>query len=384
MTSRRKSVVYVCLLFGVFGSFIGTLAVSVAEIEKAVHISHGVFGMLLAGAVMAGAIATALVSVRAHKQGSGRTLREALFVWATALAITPFIPSGSLLAVAFVISLATAGAVDVVMNTMANEVMESHPTGVLRIHACYNFGAATGAAASAVAIINGWNWRIPWLLVGALCLALAARPWREFNKTATAHDDPSMTAALRSITSERLLIVALAFTLGTVVEGGAETWGPLYLRLDLDSGVTWSAVAAASGYLIGCATRVGMSFVASRIDAKWCAFGGALVSAAGLSTMVFSASTTLAVLGLAIAVGGITCNWPLLISYATRNSKSPSLVTGGMSTAGYAGLVIGPAILGQIASHFSLHASITTLLAFAITIAVTIGVLPARSAVASE
>lgn len=365
-------------MFVTFGAYFGAVAVSVADIEKSLDVSHGVFGALLGLALFCGGCSSAIMSVRAHRNGVGRTMREALIVWAAVLVVAVFVPVNVVLMIALVVAIGAAGAVDVVMNTLATQAVHASPTKLLRVHATYNFGAAIGAGVAGVVVANGLDWRLVWIGVGASAACLAFLNWPQFNQQSGggAEDDVPLHAAIHSLVTERILLVAAAFVLGAVVEGGIDAWGPLYLRADLESGVTAGALATAAGYVIGCMGRLGMSALSERWGAKWCSVLGTSVCAFGLILLVTSPSMPIALVGLALAVGGITTNWPLLISYATENSPNSALITGGMSTAGYAGLVVSPAILGVVGNVSGLRASLVTVTVCALIVVVVLLTLP--------
>jgi MFS family permease len=357
--------------------YYGAVAVSVADIEASLHVSHGVFGALLASALFVGGVSSALISVRVHRRGVGATLRETLLAWAALLMVAAFVPTNWLLIVVFIATVGAAGAVAVVINTLATDAVNGKATGLLRVHATYNFGAAIGCAFAGFAVANAMDWRWAWVAVSACALLLAFFDWTQFD--AAANDTESsvpLHASVHALVTEKLVLVAIAFVLGAIVEGGIDAWGPLYLRVNLDAGAAHGATATAVGYLIGCASRLAMSTLSTRFGAKWCVLLGTAVSCFGLVLITTAPSTLVAAIGLALAVGGITANWPLLISYATQNSDNTALITGGMSTAGYAGLVMSPAILGVVGNLLGLRSSLITLAFCAAVVMLLVSLLP--------
>jgi MFS family permease len=369
----------ICGAFIVFGVYVGAMAVSVADIEKSLRMSHGVFGALLALALFIGGCASAVISVRSHHRGMGATLRETFIAWAILLVVSTFAPTNWMFIVSFVATVGAAGAVDVAMNTLATEIVQGSPTGLLRVHATYNLGAAIGCAATGVAIANAFDWRWTWMVVAVCALGLSLFDWSRFDVAAKQEQESvPLYASLRSLVQENLVLVAIVFVIGAVIEGGIDAWGPLYLRVNLEVGAANGAAAASAGYVIGCASRLAMSTLSDRFGAKRCVLLGTGITCLGLTLIVSASSTLVAAIGLAFAVGGITANWPLLISYATENHRNSALITGGMSTAGYAGLVLSPAILGVVGSLVGLRSSLATLAICAVIAMVLMALLPKR------
>lgn len=384
-SSNLQPLVSVCVVFLLFGMFVGNFAVSVADIEKALGFSHAAFGLMFAASLLVGAGSSALISVRAHKRGAGKTMRETLLALVGVLLIGTVVPESWVLALMFVVVMGTTGAVDVVMNTMATSVVKGRPAGLLRIHAVYCAGAAVGAIATGLFVANDASFRALWPIIAAIATASYFLNWHRFDEyQALPEEHVPFHAAMSSLVRNRLLIVTAAFILGAIIEGGIDAWGPLYLRTELNAGAIGGAAATAVGYTIGFASRMSMSVVSAVIGAKRCALFGAFVAATGLTLLVSSHSLTVASIGLALAVGGITANWPLLISYATENNPNAGLVTGGISTAGYVGLVIGPTVLGSVATAFSLRSSLMILAGGAVVTFLLLAPLPRHRSVPAE
>jgi MFS family permease len=152
VTFLRHPLLAVCASFMAFGTYYGAIAVSVADIERSLDVSHGVFGALLALALFMGGAASAVISVRVHRRGIGATLRETLYVWAALLIVTRFVPTNGALMVCFIATVGAAGAVDVVINTLATQAVKGSATGLLRVHATYNFGCAIGSGIAGMVI----------------------------------------------------------------------------------------------------------------------------------------------------------------------------------------------------------------------------------------
>jgi hypothetical protein len=374
----------VSAVFVAFGAYVGSLAVSLADIERALDVSHGVFGLLMAVSVLCGGCASALVSVRAHRKGAGRTMRECLIAWAVILTAANVVPMSWAIALVLLVTTASAAAVDVVMNTVATHAVQGSPTRMLRIHSTYNLGAAAGAGVAGTLSVLDHDWRRAWLLMAIGALAMSFYDWSRNDSESAQEDDVPLHAAIRSLKTEGLLLVATAFVLGAVIEGGVDAWGPLYLRLDLEIGVGSGAGAVATGYLIGFVARIGMGVLSNRWSAKWCAILGAAIAGTGVLLLVAGPGKVLPCIGLAMAIGGITVNWPLLISYATEGGRNSALVTGGMSTAGYAGLVVSPAVLGGIAGFTTLRSSLSLLVLCALVVIILLVRLPNRHASPAE
>ena len=75
--------------------------------------------------------------------------------------------------------------------------------------------------------------------------------------------------------------------------------------------------------------------------------------------------------GLALACVGITVVWPLLLADVNNEARHPALAIGGVTAAGYLGMVAGPPIVGILSGIFGLSTGLLVLAAAALFVAVT-------------
>jgi len=99
-----------------------------------------------------------------------------------------------------------------------------------------------------------------------------------------------------------------------------------------------------------------------------------LLAAGGLSAEAVSSNVVLAASGLAAAAVGISVVWPLLIADVNNQAEHPPLAIGGVTAAGYVGMVAGPPIVGLCSGLFGLRVGLLLLAAVALFVALT----PAR------
>ena len=332
-----------------------------ADIEHSLGLSHALFGLLLAGALVGASAVNAAGGALAERWGARRALRRSLAMWGALLfgaaALRPALAFA--LALAAVVSI--AGLVDVVMNIIATAVFTDRPGHLVRFHGLFNVGGASGALLTGLLLRGGVSWRWVWLLAGALAFSLAA--WIQPGR-----DDPlpvegsqSLAAALHALRAEGLLVLSLAFAVGAMVEGGISTWGVLYLREQLAAGVLLGAAASTAGYLVAALARVGLGPLAGAAGAARGVTIGAGLAAVGLVVLATASAPGVAAAGLVAAAMGISMCWPLLLARATEGRQRPGLVVAGVSAVGYLGLVLGPALVGGLASGIGLRGGLLVL-----------------------
>jgi MFS family permease len=406
--------------FVAFGIFWGTWAVAATNIEHNLHLSAGRLGLLLSVSIGAGGLAAAASGGLAERWGTARFMSRTLVGWGVVLLASAAVGGGLPFVVAFVLSMMTAGLVDMAMNAAAAEGVAGDAGRMMRFHAFFNTGALVGAATTGGLLRAGVSWRWAWAVVGVGGLLLAAVTRTALLPGAIDHrvnaheivagdgdgavrDRPGWLRSLAAIRSQHLVVLALVFAVTAMVEGGIDTWGVLYLRTHLAAGVLLGAGAYCIGQVIAVTTRGGAGGRIGRIGPRWGLVIGATVAAGGLAVEAGAHQPATAAIGLALAAGGISLCWPLVMAVASTvalasapvrspgpgavgaggEGISPAALVGALTATGYVGWVAGPAVVGWVADTAGLSAGLFLLSGLAAAAAVVLALIPAgRSAVA--
>jgi MFS family permease len=356
--------------FVLFGAYWGSWAVAAADVERELGVSHAGFGLLLSAALLIGAAANAVGGTLAERLGTTRLLAVALATWGVllpfgALAQHPFAIGAVVVGV-----VGTAGLIDVVMNVAATAALADRPGALVRFHALFNAGAAAGAASMGILVASGHTWRPAWAVIGVVALAVALVVARSRLPAGSAGKRLPLAGALSVLRREHLVLIAAAFAVGSMVEGGVELWGVLFLRTTLPNGLAIGATSATVAYAIAALTRVVLGpLVGRRGPIAGVATGGA-TAAMGILLLGLAPGRWLPGAGLVLAAGGISLCWPLLLAYASAGRDRPGAAVGGVTAIGYLGFVAGPAIVGWIAAIGGLRAGIVLLSVAAVFVAV--------------
>lgn len=352
-----------------FGAFFGAWAVVTADLERALGLGHGGFGVLLAVALAGSAAVNAATGPLTEHWGTSATLARTQLAWAAAIVVLVAAPTPWILAPACVLTLCLGGAVDVAMNVVATVAFADDAGRLVRFHARFNGGAVLGAAAAAALIHTGVSWR--WVFAGVAVAAVANAFWcgsapLPAGEAGEAHGP---LHSLRTIRAERLQAIALLFACGAMVEGGIDTWGVLVLRERLAATVLVGAGAYVVGQSVATVARASLGPAAGALGAtRGLAVGGGL-AAVGLS-LVALAPAWGAAAGLALAAAGISVCWPLLLAQASSGIDRPASAIGGVTAIGYLGFVVGPPVVGGLAGVIGLRAALLFLASAALVVAV--------------
>jgi MFS family permease len=370
--------------FVCFGIFWGSWAVATVDIERYTGLSNAGLGILLSGSIAAGGVAAATAGQAMARFGPDRLLPALLVPWGLCSIAAAAVPGRFAFVAVFALAIASAGLVDMAMNTTATVALGGSPGGMVRFHALFNAGTLAGAALIAGFVSGSISWRWTWLVTGGAALGIAF--WgRSALRAESSHDarsvldvaslaEPplvpvkgsgSLFRSFVAIKQQGLLVLMVAFASTAVVEGGIDTWGVLYLRTRLATGVLVGAGAYAAGQLIAATTRASGANVINRLGHRRGFVLGSGLAAAGLALEASFDSAAAAACALAIAAGGISLCWPLTMARlaaprpgGSTDAASTTVLVGGFTAAGYMGWVLGPAVVGTLSDHEGLRAGL--------------------------
>jgi hypothetical protein len=252
------------------------------------------------------------------------------------------------------------------MNAEASHRLVAHPAALVRLHALFNAGALIGAATAALLIHAGVSWRWVWPGIAAIAAvggiwaaATDSGPAGAASHPGDAHSDTlpmtrpmARTRPLRRLRRDGLLVLLAVFALAEVTEGGVDTWGVLFLRNHLATGVLLGASAYVVGQLVAATTRGAGGSVVGRLSARRALITGGCVAGGGILLESLSPVAGVAALGLALGAGGASLFWPLVMSAVSRRASQMVSAVGAFTAAGYIGWVAGAPIVGWISQAF--------------------------------
>jgi MFS family permease len=358
-------------VFFVLGAGSGEWAARIPAFKSGLHLSAGELGLVLlgpaVGAVLAMPVTGALVATVAPR----RIVQAA------------FIPFGGLLAVLslagsawelFVILLgwgAALGTIDVAMNTEAAALQDRLGRLVMsRFHASYSIGGLVGAGTGALAAANGVSVAANFLIAGVVVAVVGVLAGEAFSVSG-ARPEPAPSAgaepppgtepsagspehAVRRPQLSWVLVALAAIAFGCfLAEGAANDWSAVYLHASLGAGPGLAAVAYTA---FSCAMAAGRLFgdhLAERIGPVRLVRISATTAAVGFGGALLAGRVGAALAGFVILGLGLSVVVPVVFTAASQLGRpGPSLAT--VSSCGYLGLLVGPALIGGLAEAVGL------------------------------
>jgi MFS family permease len=342
--------------FVTFGLFWGSWAVMVFNIQRTFALSDAELGLVLALAIAVAGASSAVMAHLADRVGARRLLWIALLSWSVLLVALSTVHQRWAFLGALVLVEIAGGSIDTAMNAEASHRLMGNPAGLVRFHALFNVGAIVGAAGAAVVLHAGLSWRWIWPGVAVVALVVGVWTFTTDSGQAIGHPEPAAHAdrvhPVQRLRRDGLLILLAVFALAEITEGGVDTWGVLYLRNHLATGVLLGAGAYVVGQVVAATTRGAGSVFVGRLSARRGLIVGGCVAGGGILLESLSPLSGVAALGLALGAGGASLFWPLVMSNVSRLASQVVSAVGTFTAAGYIGWVAGAPIVGWVSQAY--------------------------------
>ena len=346
-TSATRARIAVAACFFVNGSVIGGWVPHVPDKARELGLNPAQLGAILLAGGCGATLAMPLAGWLTSKIGSKRVVVIGGCLMPLALTLAVIAPAPWIMAVGLLLLGLSGASMDVAMNSQGVVVEKQMGRRTISLfHGVWSLGGMLGSAATAAALSRGCK---PALAVGVLAALLIAiivtmQPGLIKHAAEQTHGRQHMTRP-----HGRLLFLGMLAFSAMLSEGAVADWSGLYLRVvrHLGAGVVgygYSAFAAAM--VIGRVT--GDRFVARVSELRALRYGG-LLAACGTITVLLTHGLVASLPGFALMGFGLSNVSPILYRSA---GQVPGVAPGAaIATAvgiGYAGLLIGPPLLGVL------------------------------------
>jgi MFS family permease len=367
-------------VFFLNGLTLSTYIVRMPSLKSAHHLTDGqvgLIGVLFAAAALA---SMQFVGPLVARVGNRAVLRGCLAVLPVLLAGVGLV--GGL--VGFTIAVTAFGAVhgttDAAMNAQAVTIERRVRRPVLNgCHAAWSISAVVASLAASVTSQADVSVGIYFGISGAVLLAggLTLGPFLlpvEGRETSPASVSGSARARRRLGWNRSIIALGLAGTVLMICEAAALGWGAIFLH-DNRGASLGLAAAAVTAYTAGQAVgRVFGDRLTSRYRLAPVFRTGGVVAAGGLALAVLAPSAPVAVVGFAVAGVGASVLIPLAFSAVGQDhttSVDAAALISRFTTFTYAGILLGPALIGVAAEFIGLTITLAALIPLLLAVALT-------------
>lgn len=356
--------------FATLGAFWGAWAALVPDIKAQVGATDGEFGFALLFAGVGG-IPAMLIAGRLWRRFGWSLLPVFGLIFAATMLPPIFASTPLTLAIVGVLFGAGSGALDVSMNAAVSDVEAERGSRLMfGAHAMFSLAVLIAAVSTGFVRELGAE---PGLVLGTVAVFTAIVA---LGSISSARSAKHSTDAVTATETPAPQLTAIAFLAGLcaaafLVEDAIQNWSALHIERGLGAGPALGG--AAPGVFAG-AMFVGRALgqrLGDRYSERMLLSGGALISAAGTALLAFAPIPAVALVGLAMAGGGISMVAPALFARAGRlaGPAGRGAAIARVTSIGYTGFIIGPALVGILAEVTSLQIAIATLALMALGVA---------------
>ena len=313
-------------------------------------------------------VAMPLAGAAIHLWGSRRVVAVAAVATCAVLPFLSSPPGPALLAIALFAFGAALGALDVAMNAQALAVQHAASRPIMSsFHALFSVGGLAGAAIVSLLLRAGVGLT---QCATAIALALALLALSQQGSLVSDHgseDGGTFTIVPKPAV---LLLGALCF-MCFLGEGAILDWSAVFLREHRGVDVAVAGVGYAAFSIAMAAMRLAGDRVTHAAGAARALRAGAALAAAGYLLAAAVPSAAGALIGFVVVGIGAANIVPILFTASGRvQGVPPGIALATVTTIAYAGLLLGPALVGFVADASSLPVAFMVIAALFGTIAV--------------
>ncbi len=340
------------IVFFVAGFAMASWAPLVPFVKTRLAISDASLGMLLLSLGIGSLLAMPLTGFLTSKLGCRSVILLASALLCLVLPALTQAETLPLMAITLLFFGASMGMIDVAMNIQAVIVERASGRAMMSgFHGFFSIGGIVGAGGVSALLWLGLSPLMAILAIVALMLIFMATAHKHLLRTTNQDDDSPLFVIPRGWV---MFIGSLCFIM-FLAEGSILDWSALFLTVERNlsgaqAGMGYAAFSAAM--TLG---RLNGDRIVNALGRYAILTGGSLCAALGLVLTISIDNAITAILGFVMVGIGASNVVPILFS-AAGNQKimPPNLAIASITTVGYAGILIGPTILGFIAQFSNL------------------------------
>jgi MFS family permease len=350
----------VSLIFLIHGLIISTWAVRIPAFQAQLHLSPAVLGRSLMMAAIGSILAMPLTGWLIHRFGTLIITMGSTLGFCLALPVIAESKTVLGLSVALLFYGATAGSMDVAMNTHAVMLEKQYQRHIMSsFHALFSLGGMAGSALGGLVASRGVSVGIHFWVSGIVLIAMSLLAFRWLALPSTSSETEKVSTRGTIVWSAALGALALlAFSI-MLVEGAIADWSAIYLRTSVLAGPGLAALGYAVFSGAMAAGRLAGDYLTGKLGRAHLVCYGALLAAAGLAFVLLFGNAAAALVGFTCAGAGLATIIPNTFAASGNiegSAPGPSLAV--VTTAGYAGFLCGPPMIGFVAQLSTIRAAL--------------------------
>ncbi|MFC0862582.1 MFS transporter [Sphaerimonospora cavernae] len=358
------------LTFVLAGLMCGTFTVRLPALVHRLQLSESSVGVALLCWGLGALLTMQLMRVVMAKAGSRGVLRVATPLCAASLVLVAVAPSFPAMVAATTLFGMAFGVVDVGMNAQGSTVEQAYGRPLMSgMHAGWCVGAISAGLLGTVAIAAGLSFTSHLVVISVVSFPMSLALGRTYLPDAAAAPAETSSGSRRRMPGIVYLLGAITFG-AFMIEGVVADWNGLYLLGTLGAPES----VAALGYPVFEAGMLAGRLSGDRFRDRYGArglivFSGAATAATFL-VVIAATSAPIAVAGMFFVGLAVATISPMALSLAGTATDRPGPAIAQAGAMGYAGLLLGPVVIGFLSSATSLRAAMGVAVAVGVLVAV--------------
>lgn len=358
----RRARVATALTFAFNGFIWAAWVPHIPEIKAALHLSDGALGLALLGPGIGSILTMPLVGKALARWPS--SLVTSVMAFATYLVLVGPGLAGNLPTLFLALALwgIATGCLDVSMNAQAVEVERAYGRPIMSsFHAWWSVGTVVGTGAGILGASIGLSLARQQLGLAVIAAVITLWSVRQF-----VPDHPAEEYAEGGRVFEfRLILLGIAGICALLAEGSAGDWSPIYLHDNLHVSTGHAGLAYQTFTVMMTLGRLLGDRVVDRLGRMRSIGLLAAVGTIGMALGLTAHTTVTALIGFACLGLGLSVMVPVFFSTAADGPGAAGPKLALVSSFSYAGFLLGPALIGQLANATSIYTAIWLLPVFA-------------------
>lgn len=325
-------------------------------VKARLAIGESALGLLILCFGVGSLIAMPITGLLVNRYGCRRVISSTLLVMCVSLVCLAISPGIFGMAVNLLIFGMMLGATDVAMNMQAVVVEKASGRAMMSgFHGFYSLGGIFGAVVMSALMWLGLSpFHALLILTGALLIMLAYCA-KDLLPTVnnTENNDPFFV-----LPRGKVLLIGSLCLVAFLAEGAVLDWSAVFLTSARNINPVYAGLGFACFSIAMTIGRFTGDKIVNALGGTRVVFWGGLCAASGFLLVVFVPFSVATFIGFTLVGVGASNIVPVLFTAAgNQNSMPMSLAISAVVSMGYAGLLMGPAVIGFIAELSSLHVS---------------------------
>jgi MFS family permease len=339
------------IIFFIAGLVTATWAVIVPFAKTNTGVNDALLGTLLLCLGFGAMVAMPVTGVLTSRYGCRKVISAAVGVILISTPFLSLINSPLLLGLCLLIFGIGVGITDCAMNVQAILVEKSSTKPLMSgFHGMFSVGGIAGAGAMTGLMSIGLSVSAATLIITVLVLLLLLISYNALLPYANPTEGPVF-----AIPKGTVLIISLICFIIFMAEGTVLDWGALYLVESRNIPETLGGLGFAVFAIAMTFGRLTGDYIVARYGALKVVMLGTAIAALGFLILINSYALPLVLIGYLLIGLGCANIVPVMFTQIGKQKSMPQMVAvPAVTSVGYLGILVGPAIIGYIAWHSSI------------------------------